>query len=234
MANIIDKHYDNSFDNMGESTSFVWYGKCHESSSASSSGFMTNSGIPGPRWASAATAPSRAFKTWTTEGGIRCPCLVRYPGFGNKESAISSSFATVMDVLPTVLELAKVQHPGTSFRGRTVALPRGKTWVPHLSSSDLKQTSIHGEDTHIHGWELFGMQAIREGPWKAMWIPAPKGKDDWELFNVEKDPAEKYNLVDKEPEILKRLVEHWERYFAETGMIHVPQMALTRGVFPKK
>ena len=25
------------------------------------------------------TAPSRGFKCWITEGGIRCPCLVRYP-----------------------------------------------------------------------------------------------------------------------------------------------------------
>ncbi|OBT39286.1 hypothetical protein VE00_10600 [Pseudogymnoascus sp. WSF 3629] len=27
----------------------------------------------------ALTAPSRGFKCWITEGGIRCPCLVRYP-----------------------------------------------------------------------------------------------------------------------------------------------------------
>ncbi|OAP54928.1 hypothetical protein AYL99_10628 [Fonsecaea erecta] len=208
MGGIIQKYYDNRLGNIGDKTSFVWYG---------------------PRWACAATAPSRGSKCMITEGGIRCPCLVRYPPFRAQDAAITHAFTTVMDILPTILELAQVPHPGTKFRGREVVLPRGKSWVSYLSSaSGLATGSVHGEETHVHGWELFGQRAIREGTWKAVWINKPRGKDDWELYNIAEDPAELHDLSESEPEVLKRLVDHWEVYFAETGMIQTPTFAVTK------
>jgi arylsulfatase A-like enzyme len=146
---IIDKYYDNSIENMGMANSFVWYGA---------------------EWASASMAPSRGFKTWITEGGIRCPCLIRYPPLHDESAALSpgsitNSFCTVMDILPTMLDLAGVKSPGTQFRGREVVPVRGSSWVPHLGG---KQIGFHDEDEEITGWELFGLRAIRKGPWKAV------------------------------------------------------------------
>lgn len=198
MGGIINRHYDNSFDNIGNFDSFVWYGA---------------------RWACAATAPSRAFKCWITEGGIRCPCIVRYPGYSSPPSRITDSFTTVMDVLPTILELAGVESPKGNFRGREVVLPRGRSWNAHLSS---QVETVHGEDVHIHGWELFGQRAIRQGKWKALWIPEPKGKGDWELYDVEADPSETRDVSNTETDVLKDLIRHWEIYYAETGMIETP------------
>lgn len=202
MANIMDKHYDNSYDNIGEPNSFVWYG---------------------PRWACAATAPSRGSKTYILEGGIRCPCLIRYPPFQNPSLAITHSFSTVMDIMPTILDLAGVSHPGTRFRGRDVALPRGKSWTHHLQTlstqCSLEENSIHGEDTHVHGWELFGQRAIRRGLYKALWIQPPRGKGDWELYNVLEDEAELHDLSNSHPEVLLELIDCWDVYFAETGMV---------------
>ncbi|MCB1632890.1 MAG: sulfatase-like hydrolase/transferase, partial [Pseudomonadales bacterium] len=60
MMNVIKRYYDNSYENIGNPNSFVWYG---------------------PRWAQAATAPSRLFKMFTTEGGIRVVSFMHYPGF---------------------------------------------------------------------------------------------------------------------------------------------------------
>ncbi len=54
----LNQHYDNSLDNIGRANSYVWYG---------------------PNWAQVATAPSRLFKAFTTEGGIRVPALLHYP-----------------------------------------------------------------------------------------------------------------------------------------------------------
>lgn len=198
VTQIIEKYYNNDINNMGMSDSYIWYG---------------------PEWASASMAPSRGFKTWITEGGIRCPCLVRYPPFGNPGS-ITNSFATVMDILPTMLDLAGVSHPGKRFRGRDVVLPRGSTWVPHLSG---QTPSFHDEEKEITGWELFGLRAIREGSWKALYMTAPRGKDRWELYDLSKDPGEIHDLADEKPDVLERMVQHWETYYAETGMFEPGQ-----------
>lgn len=198
VSKIIGKYYNNSMDNIGAADSYVWYG---------------------PEWASASMAPSRGFKTWITEGGIRCPCVVRYPPLagagGLAGGSVTNSFATVMDILPTVLDLAGVQHPGKAFRGREVVPVRGSSWVPHLTS---KKAGFHDEEQEITGWELFGLRAIRKGPWKALYMTAPRGKDAWELYNLATDPGEVHDLAEKEPAKLEELVKHWETYYAETGM----------------
>ncbi|PVH67916.1 alkaline phosphatase-like protein [Cadophora sp. DSE1049] len=201
MSAIFEKYYNNSFDNIGEADSFVWYG---------------------PRWACAATAPSRGVKGWVTEGGIRCPCLIRYPPFQSAPAAITHSFTTAMDILPTVLSLAGLEHPGTTFRNRDVVPIRGKSWIPHLTSTDFSKTSVHGEDVHIHGWEFLDQRAIREGKWKAVWMGKPRGKNAWELYNIEEDLAEIHDRSAEQPELLERLVFHWEQYYSETGMIPTP------------
>lgn len=201
MATIVEKYYDNTTENLGKKDSFIWYG---------------------PRWANAGTAPSRGVKGYTLEGGIRCPCIIRYPPLQARPGSISTNFATVMDILPTVLDLAKAKHPGTTYRGREVALPRGKSWVPHLSSPRVDDVAIHDEETHVHGWELFGSRAIRQGDWKAVWLPGSHNQDGWELYRVTDDQGEMNDLAQEHPEILDKLVLFWDQYVSETGMIPTP------------
>ncbi|KAI1252745.1 hypothetical protein MGN70_004949 [Eutypa lata] len=193
VAKIIDKYYNNSIENMGMGDSYIWYG---------------------PEWACASMAPSRGFKIWITEGGIRCPCLVRYPPFAREGSHQTNSFATVMDILPTILDLAGVPLPGSTFRGRDVVPVRGSSWAPHLYG---RAPAFHDEEKQITGWELFGQRAIRQGDWKALYMTAPRGKDRWELYNLAKDPGEVHDLAETETETLRKLVEHWETYYAETA-----------------
>lgn len=78
---------------------------------------------------------------------------------------------------------------------------------------------MHGEDTHVHGWELFGQRAIRRGKYKAVWIAPPRGKGDWELYDVEADEAELHDLSVARLDILHELLDHWDVYCAETGMV---------------
>lgn len=209
MADIIEAYYDNSLENIGDRDSFVWYG---------------------PRWASAATAPSRGWKVWPTEGGIRCPCLIRYPGFKAPPNAVTHKFTTVMDILPTVLELAGVEQPKRTFQGREVVPVRGKSWKAHLESGDYEATDVHDKDHHVHGWELVNLRAIRRGDWKAVWMHEPRGKGEWELYDLSKDPSEQNDLAKVEKEIMKEMIGHWERYYAETGMFEIPfEMATARG-----
>lgn len=194
MGALIDKHYNNELANIGNKDSFTWYGG---------------------NWACASMAPSRGFKTWITEGGIRCPCLVRYPPLhAAKAGTYTDDFTTVMDLMPTILDLAGVQHPQPQFRGREVVPMRGKSWVPQLARGD----PTHDESTTVTGWELFGLRAIRQGKWKAVYMTPPRGENTWELYDMATDPGEIHNKASQEPEVLQRLVQHWNVYHSEVGM----------------
>jgi len=192
----IEKHCDNSLDNLGGPTSFIWYG---------------------PRWAQAATAPSRLHKAFTTEGGIRVVGFITWPGFARQDQ-IGTAFATVMDIVPTVLELAGTEHPGIQYRGREVAPVRGRSLVAYLSGA---ADAVHDADTGT-GWELFGRRAIRQGDWKALYLPAPYGPGAWQLYDLSVDPGEIDDLAATYPEKLAELLDLWDRYVEDSGVILDP------------
>lgn len=204
----VDKEYNNELENLGNRDSFIWYG---------------------PRWAQAATAPCRLHKGYVTEGGIRCPAVVRFPpNFGqpglplgaysgtgaSSGGRISTAFATVMDIMPTFLDLAGVPAPGRLFQGREVVPIKGRSWAPLLRG---EADYVHGEDT-IVGWELFFHQAVRRGRWKAVFIPRPKGPERWQLYDVEADMGEVHDLAEKEPQVLDEMIKYWLAYVSEFGV----------------
>ncbi|KAJ6594183.1 alkaline-phosphatase-like protein [Mycena capillaripes] len=210
---IIRKYYDNSFDNIGEFNSYVWYG---------------------PRWAQASTAPSRLYKMYSTEGGIKVPMILNFPRWTQKHGGkVLNAFATVMDIAPTVLDLAGIKHPGAStlFRGRKVEALRGKSWFPFFSTladtADLGAVpgALHTANDPAVGWELFGRAALRSGVWKIVYMPRwAHGKSAWELFDLSKDPGEIHDLSQDEPIKLAEMVELWERYVKETGVVWNSEM----------
>ncbi len=193
----VAKYFDNSYENLGNKDSWVYYND---------------------QWAQAATAPSYMYKMWASEGGIRTPLILRYPKLTSSQQAdVKDAFVTVMDILPTVLEFAGVKHPGKSFHGREVAIPRGQSWLPYLIK---EQNHVHDSET-VTGWELFGQQAVRKGDYKALFIPKPFGSGEWELYNITKDQGEIHNLATKEPEKLEQMLDYWSLYVAETGLIEL-------------
>ncbi|KAK4540922.1 hypothetical protein LTR36_008430 [Oleoguttula mirabilis] len=199
MIQHLQKYYDNSLDNLGRGNSFIWYG---------------------PRWAQAATAPSRLYKAFTTEGGVRVPFLAKFPkGYETEKGGITNSFSTVMDLAPTILDMAGVKHPSPdgkgTFQGREVVSMRGRSMVPFLSG---EQSNIHPKD-FINGWETCGRAAVRCGDWKIVFIPKPKGPEKWQMYNLAKDPGEVHDLAEQDPERLERMIKMWDQYVLETGVV---------------
>lgn len=81
---------------------------------------------------------------------------------------------------------------------------------------------------------VFGQAAIRQGRWKAVWLPPPTGNDKWLLYDIstgecllpssahcltQTDPGETKDLADVEVEKLRELIEYWHQYEAETGTV---------------
>ena len=190
----LERRFDNSYDNMGRINSYIYYS---------------------PGWAQAVVAPFRLFKAFPTEGGVRVPAIVRFPGLKH-DGERSDRIATVKDVAPTVLALAGVEHPGTTYQGRDIASIEGTSMLPFLTGREL---SIHDDQNFVMGWELFGRRAIRRGRWKLTWLFEPYGPEGWELFNVFDDIAESRDLSEDEPAIRRELLAHWEDYVTQNGVI---------------
>ena len=122
-----------------------------------------------------------------------------------------------MDITPTLLELAGVEHPGRSWRGRAVDPVRGRSLAPYLRG---EAEVVHTDDVAT-GWELFGRCAIRRGDFKALLLPPPDGPGRWQLYDLSKDPGETNDLAEAEPARLAGLVEDWNAYVEDTGVLIV-------------
>jgi arylsulfatase len=183
--------FDNGLDNVGNPGSNYAYGM----------GFATGSG-----------GPLDKFKMTVGEGGIRVPLLMTGPGI--KGGRQLDSFAYATDIMPTVLELAGLDHPA-EFRGRKIEPLRGRSMLGLL---DGTKKAIYGS-TEFVGGEMGGGKWMRQGDFKAVMIPAPYGKGVWQLFNVAEDPGEAKDLSKRMPDRLETLRAAWDRYAKDVGVV---------------
>jgi arylsulfatase len=168
----------------------------------------------GPAWAQAGSVPFRMFKGYVSEGGIRAPLIIAGPGV-TRAGDINASFLHVMDIAPTLYELAGAEHPSRK-RGSTLAPLQGKSLVPLLTG---KSDAIRGGSDWI-GWELFGNRAVRQGDWKILYLlKAAGGSGDWQLFNLHDDPAELHDLSKTQPDKRQALLALWGEYVKTNGVI---------------
>ena len=184
---------DNRIENFGRSGSFIDHGI----------GF-----------AEAATAPLRQFKATLNEGGLRAAAFVRYPE-AVPAGGVSHSFTSVMDILPTFLEIAGTEHPGAGeFRGRQINDILGRSLWPHLTG---QSDTVH-PPTYAVGWvrgESTGavirgdykiINDIELGPTQGLGMAS----GPWRLYNLADDPGETMDLAAELAELTAELVEEWE------------------------
>jgi arylsulfatase A-like enzyme len=167
----------------------------------------------GPTWAQVGAGPLRLFKGYLSEGGIRTPLIVAGPEVRGS-GRISDAVVHVTDVPATLLAMAGVEPPAI-HKGRPVAPIEGKSPAPVL---DGTATTVRTPDDWT-GWELIGNRAIRQGDWKLLWICAPSGPGQWQLYSLASDPGETTDLAARMPERVAELEGHWEDYVARTGVV---------------
>ena len=195
---------DNSYENLGNADSYVWLG---------------------PNWARAGNAPLRMFKGYTSQGGVRAPAFFHYPR-ALQQAVMNDALITVKDIMPTLLQLAGIEHPGAgTFQGREVLAMQGRSIVPVLTGA---RASIREPGDYM-GWELFGKQAIRQGDWKILYVPSIADRDarlpvlkpgQWQLYNLADDPAEMNDLAPANPAKLREMLALWEHYTTENNFIY--------------
>ncbi len=167
----------------------------------------------GAPWAQVSMTPFRLYKGWMAEGGIRSPLVVTGPRVSGN-GRINHSLLHVMDLAPTMLEIAGVEPPDT-WEGRDLAPMQGKSLLKLFSA---EVDAARGPENWI-GFELWGNRFIRQGDWKLLWMHEPFGKGKWELFNLAEDPGERNDLAEQHPERVAKLTALWEEYVKTNGVI---------------
>ncbi len=193
----LDRHYNRDIDRLGSPGAYS---------------------IIGPNWARAATAPLNTYKFFAGEGGIRVPLIISGIPSPNKQS-IQNSLTHVTDIVPTLLDLAGVQHPGTSYKGQTIHPLTGHSLLPIIQG---KATRVRGPD-EVLGYELSGNRAVFKGDYKLLSNLAPVGDGQWHLYNITTDPGETRDLKDEMPELFQSLQNDYAKWAKANGVLPMPE-----------
>lgn len=164
----------------------------------------------GPNGGSA--GPLREGKGTTFEGGVRVPCIARWPGH-IAPGRVTHAPAITLDFLPTFVRFAGGNPPlDRIIDGRDI----GELLCAEGRRADEEFYFYSGEE----------LQAMRLGNWK---LKRPfNGKVYGKLiehtvllFDLEKDPGETTNLAEQHPDIAERLERRMAAF--ETNLGSVPK-----------
>ncbi len=153
--------------------------------------------------------PLREGKGTMWEGGVREPCIMRWPG-KIPAGSVCHEFAATIDLLPTVAGLIGGQLADHPIDGKDI-------WPLMAGHPDAK--TPHESYDYYWGREL---QAVRSGDWKLHFphkyrtLDGPPGRDgkpskykqaktELALYNLRTDVGETLDLKEQYPEIVRRL-----------------------------
>ena len=137
------------------------------------------------------TGGYRGRKHFLHEGGIRVPAIIRYPGITTAGS-VSDVPISGTDLFVTLTKIGGGKVP----QDRPID---GVDISSALSGKTLNERAMVWALSSVSELEF----AIRKGPWKLLIDKKLKAR---ELFNLNDDPLEFYNLLDDQPAISKRLM----------------------------
>lgn len=148
-------------------------------------------------------------KATSYEGGMRVPAIFYWPD-KIKPAVITDKIGSTLDLLPTISSLAGV------------ALPEDRVYDGYDLSAVLRdEAGNHPRDEmfYYHGTLIF---AARKGDYKLYFHKNnPAGYPgrveklaSHELFNLQHDPSERFNLAEQHPEVVKEIEEMVQRHAA--------------------
>ncbi|MEZ5942716.1 MAG: sulfatase-like hydrolase/transferase [Planctomycetaceae bacterium] len=147
--------------------------------------------------------PLRGSKATLYEGGIRVPCLARWPG-QLPAGEVRKQPATALDWFPTFCSLAGVDSKSLAIDGMDL--------MPVLTQDESTGSREFYWETGAHSELQRGnWQALRIGDWK--WVRSPK--DGESLFNLKDDPNEQHDLKSTNPLQLRQMQSRADQLAAE-------------------
>lgn len=168
--------------------------------------------------------PLREGKGTAWEGGVREPCIMRWPKVIKPDSTCHELAATI-DVVPTIAEIIGGQLPKHPIDGKSI-LP--------LLRGDQGARTPHEAFFYYYGR---GLKAVRSGDWKLVFphtyrsLAGQPGKDGLpskykqlkcglELYNLKDDIGETTDVAQQHPDVVKKLQRYANEIRNELGDQH--------------
>ncbi|MBI3838340.1 MAG: arylsulfatase [Planctomycetia bacterium] len=157
-----------------------------------------------PGWANLANSPLRRSKIFVHEGGISTPLVVHWPQGIRARGELRRNPGHLIDLAPTILELAGGAKPDT-WNGQPIPPAPGRSLVKVFTKDN---TVAHDYLWWFHS----GNRAIRVGDWK---LVSEGDNGPWELYDLEHDRSESQNLAVEQPERVRELEQAWTKHLEE-------------------
>lgn len=152
----------------------------------------------GPYWANYSNIPFSGASNSLKEGGLRAPLLVKDINSFKNKTVYGSYFA--MDIFPYLLKISGINYP-SQFKNKE---------LNPLEPFSLD--SLNREE--YYGWELNGNKGFL---WSGLkWTLSSDGKV--ELFDLNNDPLERFDLSSKELKRAKRMEQEWKDWAYRLGI----------------
>jgi arylsulfatase A-like enzyme len=143
-----------------------------------------------------ANYPLRGGKSNFFEGGIRVPCIIKWPG-KIPQNQVVDNFLSSMEIFPTILSVTGIEKPDSLILD-------GFDILPLLTGEDK---SLERKEMY---WEARDKIAARVGNWKMVDNIDEKG-----FFDLSKDISEQNDLTNELPEKYSEIRQKFKNWQTE-------------------
>ncbi|WP_119080730.1 sulfatase family protein [Chitinophaga alhagiae] len=164
----------------------------------------------------------REGKSTTWDGGVKEPAIMRWPGV-IPAGTICNKLAANIDLLPTAAAIAGAPLPARKIDGVNI--------LPLLKGDQ----HANPRDHMYYYYQKNSLEAVRQGEWKLVFphrygsfVDGVPGVDGWPgksrpdstglaLYDLRRDPGERYDVKDKHPNIVQQLQQLAEQAREDLG-----------------
>ncbi|MFO8000791.1 MAG: sulfatase-like hydrolase/transferase, partial [Marinilabilia sp.] len=165
----------------------------------------------------------REGKGTTFEGGQRVPCIMKWEG-NIEEGRINNGLTSAIDILPTLASITGADLPERKIDGVDIS---------ELMTGEAENSP---RETFLYYYRQNNLQSVRKGKWKLVFqhrgrtyegyqpgndgMPGKAREDELfekGLYNLRRDPGERYNVLEHYPEVVAELEEVAEKAHEDLG-----------------
>ncbi|MEM7313204.1 MAG: arylsulfatase [Planctomycetota bacterium] len=162
----------------------------------------------GEAWANASNTPFRLYKHFAHEGGTSTPFFMHWPEKIQPRKDWYRSPAQLIDIVPTLLDVAGATHPD-QLNGNAVPALDGISLRSAFTGDRLDRSEPICVEHENNAF-------VRDGDWKLVGRGVSPAAGivhaKWELYDIANDRTETTDLAKSHPALVKKMSDHWAQW----------------------